>query len=164
MTEKLIHRVHGRYPNLRADIERDVPADAYTQMVHGALRYIGTLQRMKGAVHQQRDYLDWCYATDDYLNAIGKSGTTRGSSFFVATICAGDACFTPPALWPRVRDVGLIIGHRQNCYAATNKWMRVAAGQFDDSLIIPPPAPLHAPRQQHEMAGHVNWREEVRRE
>jgi hypothetical protein len=160
MVEKLIGRVHRRYPNLRADVERDIKADDYTKMVHGALRYIGTLSRMKAAVHRQRDYLDWCYATDDYLNGIGKSGTTRGSSFFTACICAGDVCFTPPAMWPQVRDVGLLIGHRTDSYAATNKWLSVVAGSFNEALVIPPPAPLHAPRQQHEMAGHVNWRQQ----
>jgi hypothetical protein len=104
IVEKLIHRVHGRYPNLRADIERDIKPDDYTKMVHGALRYIGTLQRMKGAVHRQRDYSDWMYACDDYLNSIGKSGTTRG--------------------------------------------------------IVQPPQPLHAPLSQHEMAVHLNWRQQ----
>jgi hypothetical protein len=162
---KLISRVFERHPNLRADIDRgDISAEQFTRMVRGALLYIGSLQRMRGAVHRQRDYLDWLYACDDHLTLIGKSGTTRGSSFFTACICAGDVCYTPPRLWPTTRDVGLIIGYRTNSYSATNAWMRVATGDFNASLIVePPPATLHSPRQPYEMAGHVNWRQELAR-
>jgi hypothetical protein len=159
--EKLVARVFEKYPNLRADVDRDIALEDYTIMVHGALRYIGTLQRMKGAVHRQRDYLDWCYVTDDFLNGIGKSGTTRGSSFFTACIAAGDVCYTPPSMWPTTHDVGLIIGHRTNCSAPTNAWLRVAAGDFNEALVIPPPAPLHAPRQPHEVV--KDWRGELSR-
>jgi hypothetical protein len=159
MVEKLVSRVFDRYPNLRADIDRDIPADAYTTMVYGALHYIGTLQRMRGAVHRQRDYLDWCYACDDFLTGIGKSGTTRGSSFFTACIAAGDVCYTPPSMWPTTHDVGLIIGHRSNCSAPTNAWLRVAAGDFNEALVIPPPAPLHGPQQPHVVM--KDWRGEL---
>jgi hypothetical protein len=163
MTEKLVGRVISRYPNLRADMERDIAPADFVTMVHGALRYIGTLHRMKGAVHRQRDYLDWCFACDDHSTTIGKSSTVRGASFFVACIAAGDVCFTPPRLWPTTRDVGLIIGHRIDTYTATNAWMKVAAGEFNSALIIEPPAPLHGPERTIQM-GHANWREELRRE
>jgi hypothetical protein len=161
IVEKLVSRVFQKYPNLRADVDRDITRDDYVRMVHGAPRYIGTLQRMKSAVHRQRDYLDWCYAADDYLNGIGKSGTTRGSSFLTACICAGDVCYSPPAMWPRVKEVGLIIGHRTNCYQATNAWLRIAAADFNEALVIQPAQTLHAPLSQHEIVQRGNWRNEL---
>jgi hypothetical protein len=163
MTEKLVGRVISRYPNLRADMERDIAPPDFVTMVRAALHYIGSLSRMKAAVNRQRDYLDWCYACDDYMTTIGKASTVRGSSFFVACIAAGDVCFTPPRLWPVTHDVGLIIGHRTDCKSATNAWMNVAAGNFDPTLVIEPHAPLNGPSRQIQM-GHTNWREELRRE
>jgi hypothetical protein len=59
--------------------------------------------------------------------------------------------------------MGVFIGVRSESYVATNRWLTLLSGaDLDPTLAIEPPAPLHAPRQQREMAGHVNWRVEAR--
>jgi hypothetical protein len=163
MTEKLVGRVFDRYPNLRSDIVNGgIKADEFVIMTRSAMLYISTLSRMRGAVHRQRDYMDWLFQCSDFLNRGGHGNADiRGSSFFVACICCGDVCYTPASLWPTTRDVGLVIGHTTNTYAATNRWMNIAAGIFDDSLIIAPPAPLHGPRTAFEVM--KDWRGELGR-
>jgi hypothetical protein len=162
MVEKLVSRVFKRYPNLRNDIAiGGIKPDEFVTMTRSAMLYISTLSRMRGAVHRQRDYMDWLFQCSDFLNRGGHGNADiRGSSFFVAAVAAGDVWHTPPALWPHTRDVGLLVGHRVDSYRATNAWLRVAAGDFNTALVIAPPAAtLHSPRTQFEVA--KDWRGEL---
>jgi hypothetical protein len=121
---------------------------------------------MRSAVAREKHYMDWLYRCSDHLNAISwHPATVRGSSLMVAAIATNEVPFSPPRLWPQVADLGVAVGPARDRYVASNRWLTLLAGDdFDPSLVIEPPKPLHAPRQPYEIMGHTNWREEMRRE
>jgi hypothetical protein len=164
--ERLIHRVHARYPIFKRDIERgDITPGDFVKMTRGALKYISTLYRLRGAADRRISYLDRIYAASDFLSLAGFGySTIRGASYMVAVIASGDTCYSPPAMWPTTADVGLALGPTSGSYVASNRWLNTLAGNFDDSLIIQPPQTLHSPLSEFELLKRGGWREELRRE
>jgi hypothetical protein len=164
--ERLIHRVHARYPIFKRDIERgDIKPDEFIQMTRGSLRYISTLYRLRGAVDRKTSYLDRIYTASDFLNRTGFGYTTiRGSSYMTAVVASGDIYYSAITAWPTTADVGLALGPTSGSYTATNRWLNTLANQFDDGLIIQPPQTLHAPLSEFELLKRGGWREELRRE
>jgi hypothetical protein len=117
----------------------------------------------KGKVNRERSFFDWILLAADHLNRIGVSPAPLGSSLFVAAVASNEICYSHPRAWPTRADLGLTIGAAGA--AATNRWLGILSGSdFDSSLAIEPEHVLHAPRQAHEVMGHTNWREEMRRE
>jgi hypothetical protein len=138
--------------------------DKFVPMVRAGMIYLASLSRTKGKVCRTRSYMDWLLLANIHLSQIGTSPSTLlGSSLFVAAVCSNEIPFSPPRLWPQTADIGVEVGVGGS--PATNRWLAILAGGDFDSLIIEPAAPLHAPRQHHEMAGATNWRvEDARRE
>jgi hypothetical protein len=161
--ERLIARVLAKYPMLRPETRLDrIEPGEFIKMVRSSLRYIGTLYRLRGAVDRRVAYLDRLWAAGDFATLNGGYSTIRGSSFMVAAIASGDVCFSPPSLWPTTADVGLALGPTSGSYSASNKWLNTLTGQFDPSLVIEPPQPLHASAPPVvDIGRNIGWRQQL---
>jgi hypothetical protein len=161
-TAQLTRIVLARFPILHPDnVHLDpLPMDKYVPMVRAGMIYLASLARMRGKVCRVRSYMDWLLLANIHLNQVGTSPSTLlGSSLFVAAIATNEVPYSPPRLWPQTADMGVEVGACGS--PATNRWLALLSGSdFDPSLIVEPPAPLHAPRQVYETAGHTNWRAE----
>jgi hypothetical protein len=165
MVQRLVERVLGRHHELhtvhKAEIDRgDIKPDEYVGMVRASMLFAASLYRTRGTTNKRKSALDWIYDCQDHCTLVGHGCTTvRGSAFFVGCICSGDIPFLHPRSYP-LWEVGLAVGPAGDRYPATNQWLRVATGEFNESLIIEPPRPLHSPAT-HDIGRNIGWRQQL---
>jgi hypothetical protein len=145
--ERLVKIVLAKYPMLDPATTRDpIPRDEFVRQVRSGMVYLGTLHRTRGKTNSARAYVDWLYLAGDHLVKVAcQPSDIRGSSLMVAAVASADVPYSPPHLFPRIANLGVIVGVQNESYAASNRWLGLLSGSdFDPRLVVELSVLLHA--------------------